>query len=380
MATKPQNPDPRNNAREIGDASAIAASLFGTRSPQLTGATTSSLTAYLNALKSGRAGEMNANAKWLRTHGQALKTAQRSVRAAAGQATAPTALSGALERSGARALSDPTAGNVALNDAIASRGPSQLLTTMTGQAQAGLEDNGALTPEEERLAVQGGRAAMASRGLALGSGAALSEVLNRTQYVQQRQDRARAFAGGVEQLGQSSRGQDIALSGVVQGAIEGGRNFALGSNAQAMAKQAQDYGINRDAAGFRLATNPALMAYNTTSMAPTALSAAMGTTGQADVYPQVLNYSANVNDFNANAEWTQYMNALNRYYASRYGGMGTTGGSGGGFNAGGAATGALSGAASGAMMGSAAGPWGTLIGAGVGAVAGGLSGSGALGG
>lgn len=288
---KPKDWKPRNNQKEIGDAASIAAGLFDSRNSQLTGATSAGVAKYLDALKSGRKGEMNDSAQWLRTHAGVLKKANASVQGAANAATAPTALSGALDSSAATALANPTAGN-------------PVLSTMQTQAEQGLHDNGQLTPEEAMNVEQGSRAAYGARGLGTSAPAALSEVLGRVGYVQQRQDRARGYATNT--------------AGLVSHAVDSSRDFGTTVNAQDIGKQGQDYGIKKDAAGFRIATNPSMIAYNTPSMAPTALSAAAGTTAQADVFPQTLNYSAGVNDFNANAEYSLYMQKLNRYYAQKY--------------------------------------------------------------
>jgi hypothetical protein len=372
----PKAPAPRNGNQEINNAGSLASSLYGSRNGQLSGGTVGDFGSYLSALTSGRTGEMGTYTQWLRKNAPALRTANQYVQNAAGMATAPTALSGALDSSAATALSNPTAGNTTLNNLVSTAGPSPVLSTMQTQALSGLNDNGQLTPEEARLAVQGGRAAAAATGMEMGSGASLSDVLNRAQYVQARQDRARGYAGETQQLTEASRNQDLGVAGMVQGATDAGRQFAQGVNAQDLTKQARNFDVSQQAANFRLQTNPALMAYNTTSMAPTALSAAGATSAQADVFPQVLAASQGVNDFNANAQWSQYMNSLNRYYAMKYGGMGAMGaaGNGGGFNAGGAAMGAVTGAASGAMMGSVVPGVGTAVGAVAGGLIGGLGG------
>jgi len=90
-------------------------------------------------------------------------------------------------------------------------------------------------------------------------------------------------------------------------------------------------------------------------------------------FGQTLGYVSDLQNSNFNADWTDYMSKMNRYYAGRYGGMGAAGG--GGPSAGGVMAGVGMGALSGAATGSVAGPYGAAAGAVVGGVLGGVSAS-----
>jgi hypothetical protein len=80
-------------------------------------------------------------------------------------------------------------------------GSAGLLSTMTQQAQAGLNAGRGLTPEMSSLAQQSARAAMAARGLT-GNQAVAQEVLNSYRLGNEREAQARQFATGVYGLGQ----------------------------------------------------------------------------------------------------------------------------------------------------------------------------------
>lgn len=80
-------------------------------------------------------------------------------------------------------------------------GAAGLLSTMTQQAQTGLNAGRGLTPEMQTLAQQSARAAMAARGLT-GNQAVAQEVLNSYRLGTEREAQARQFATGVYGLGQ----------------------------------------------------------------------------------------------------------------------------------------------------------------------------------
>jgi hypothetical protein len=80
-------------------------------------------------------------------------------------------------------------------------GSAGLLSTMTQQAQTGLDAGRGLTPEMSRLAQQSARAAMAARGLT-GNQAIGQEVLNSYRLGNEREAQSRQFATGVYGLGQ----------------------------------------------------------------------------------------------------------------------------------------------------------------------------------
>lgn len=319
MATKLPKPAPvRNLGNELATINGQAGDALATRNPALLASTTGNLGALSGAMTDARGNEITSNRKLLGGI-KALKVSNRQVQQATDRATAPTVLGSLLDSTAATALTNPTAGNEVLNNLVKTSGPSKLLSTMTDQATAGLNDNGALTPEEDRLATQGARASMASRGLNGGSPAVLADVMGRTEYVNARVDRERAYAAGTEQLGQSSRAGDLGVASTVQGAIDSGRTLGLNVNAQDLSKKQMDLGAETAAADYRLKTNPGVIAYNTPSMVPAASSVAAQTTAQADVYPQILSYGSDLNNTNTNMLESRYINAQNAQYATAAG-------------------------------------------------------------
>lgn len=76
-----------------------------------------------------------------------------------------------------------------------------LYASMMASAQGGLDAGRSLTPEMERLSQQSARAAMASRGMQFGNQAIAAEVLNSYNLGNQREDRARAYAGNMYNAG-----------------------------------------------------------------------------------------------------------------------------------------------------------------------------------
>lgn len=322
---KPKPPQLRNLGNELGQITSDWSSSYPGRNGLMLGATTGNLDSILAAMESGRAGEMGANAAWLRKHAGVLRSTGRDMTAATNMATAPTALGGQLDSSASAALSDPTGGNPMLGRLMSSSGPDTLLKTMQGQAQTDLSSNGALNPEQTMQAQQAARAAYASNGFNLGSPVAAAEILNRSNAVQARQDRARAFASGVEGMSQNQRGQDLQLGATMQDAINSGRAFATGVNAQDLNKQQADLAARSNLSQFKLSTDPSLMAYNTNSMVPGALSAGMTTAQAADVYPQMMQYGSDVYNTNFNALESRYNAELNREAALQAGQMSLAG-------------------------------------------------------
>jgi hypothetical protein len=102
--------------------------------------------------------------------------------------------------------------NAAMSAQLDTLGPSPLERTLTSQASDELSRGGALTPEEQRQANQGARAAWSARGLAGGGQAAVGEALNRVQYSDARLAQRREFASGIEAQTQARRSQDRAFA------------------------------------------------------------------------------------------------------------------------------------------------------------------------
>lgn len=88
-----------------------------------------------------------------------------------------------------------------------------LYSTMAQQAQEGLASGGQLTDQQQRIAQQSARAAMASRGMQFGNQAIAGEVLNAYNLSNQRQQQAQAYAGQVYGIGQQNALQAMSMYG-----------------------------------------------------------------------------------------------------------------------------------------------------------------------
>lgn len=88
-----------------------------------------------------------------------------------------------------------------------------LYNTMSQQAAAGLANGTALSDQENRLAQQSARAAMAARGMQQGNQAIAAEVLNSYNLGQARQAQNRAFASQIYGIGQSNASQAMNMYG-----------------------------------------------------------------------------------------------------------------------------------------------------------------------
>lgn len=213
----------------------------------------------------------------------------------------------------------------------------EITRSLDAQAINDLELGGALSAEDTRDAEQAARSAGAARGMALGKTTALAEILNRNSARTARRDSARAFAASRE---------------------AGNRQFT------------------QSATQIASAVDPASMILGMPTGAAQGMGNMMGfvqgvrTPDPSSVMSLGMTYSNDLYNTNFNAKESRYNAALNRYYASRYGGSSAGGGS----NMMGLGIGALGGAASGALSGAAIGSVVPGIGTAVGAVAGGLAG------
>lgn len=117
-------------------------------------------------------------------------------------------------------------------------GQAKLIDTLTGQAQQGLDSNGALDPAMLRQYQQAARQAQASRGLGFGTSDAFSEAIQVGQAAENRRNQQRQFAGQTVALNQAAYGDPFA-------AILG-RNSQAFSAAGGVAGQAQAQGIPRN--------------------------------------------------------------------------------------------------------------------------------------
>lgn len=135
--------------------------------------------------------------------------------------TAAVRASGTSVRDAIRGASPEIA---ATGDALLSQlgqlGPSAIEGELTSQALADLRLGGALSPDEMREIVQGGRAADSARGLANGSASAAREVMNRAGAVSARRLQRQQAAAGVDALSQQRKAGD--------------RSYVLNAGQQAM--------------------------------------------------------------------------------------------------------------------------------------------------
>lgn len=91
-------------------------------------------------------------------------------------------------------------------------GASAIETELNSQALSDLRLRGRLSAEDMRAASANARAAWQARGLSMGKPAAISEVLNRQQFSDQRQNERRSFAAGVDAQTQQRKASDAAIS------------------------------------------------------------------------------------------------------------------------------------------------------------------------
>lgn len=107
----------------------------------------------------------------------------------------------AVEKYGARAT-----------NAIRAANPQQaaLIDSLTGQAQAGLDSNGALDPAMLRQYQQAARSAQASRGLGFGNSDAFNEAIQVGMAAENRRNQQRQFAAQTAALNQAAYGDPFA--------------------------------------------------------------------------------------------------------------------------------------------------------------------------
>lgn len=88
-----------------------------------------------------------------------------------------------------------------------------LYNSMASQAASGLADGRNLSEQEMRMGQGNARAAMAARGMQFGNQAIAAEVLNSYNLSNQREDRARQYAGSVYGIGQQNAQQAMQMYG-----------------------------------------------------------------------------------------------------------------------------------------------------------------------
>lgn len=119
---------------------------------------------------------------------------------------------GQLRQSMLSASPELTRANQAMTDRLGELGPSVIEGELQRQAADELRLGGGLTNDQRREADQSVRAALSARGLAGGTGAAVSEVLNRQAASDARMAQRRAFAGNVEGMTQQRKSGDAAVA------------------------------------------------------------------------------------------------------------------------------------------------------------------------
>jgi hypothetical protein len=108
-------------------------------------------------------------------------------------------------------------------------GPSAEYQRLQREMQGAVgERAGMLSPEEQRDATQSARAAFAARGLGTSASASAAEILNRNQFVQQRQARDLNILGQSASLAQGEQGRQLGLRGDAY-------NFQMSSNPNVLA-------------------------------------------------------------------------------------------------------------------------------------------------
>jgi hypothetical protein len=377
MATKPTPPALRSGRNELGGISSAASAAYNERLPALQAGLTTGTRTNAAAASAARIRELGQLQRYMQAN---ISPTTDAVRAEYGAITDRLGQSNALENqmrgTAMTALNDPTAYNPVLGalsqEALA--GDSEILRTLQGQALTDLNLGRSLSPEEQMQAQQAARAGFAARGMATGTPAATAEVLNRDAFATQRQDARRGFGINVENLGNQSKGFRLGVGGLYQGAVDSGRQFALGTNSQTLQREGMRADAATRQAGFNWMSSPGVMALQQQSMVPMSMQSALQTNQQADVYPQTMGYMQDVNNTNFNAQESRYLGNLNRYYAQKYGGYGAT--SGGANNSAiGGAIGMGVGMGAGALIGSNFGPGGATAGARLGAALGGATGT-----
>jgi hypothetical protein len=159
------------------------------------------------------------------------------------------------------------------------------------QALRELQLGRALTPEQERQAVQQARAGMSARGLGVGNSALAAEILNRDAYASQREADRRNFAGSTNQMLVGNRTNRIGTIGNI-----------LGQSANTRMNQAN---LRTGLAGANVTIDPYSRA-----LAPGAGmgSSTLGQSGQmiGNTWNSATQMAGNVASFNANMIDSRY--------------------------------------------------------------------------
>jgi hypothetical protein len=180
---------------------------------------------YLNEMQSALEGQMNIQGQLLSAEKQYTPQWQALQKQAlmggignlAGIYAGTDAQSAALQAQNLRTQGElyGQVGGYARNAYNATLDPTTagLYTSMANQAASGLESGRNLSDQEMRMAQGNARAAMAARGMQFGNQAIAAEVLNSYNIANQREDRARQYAGSVYGIGQQNAQQAMSMYG-----------------------------------------------------------------------------------------------------------------------------------------------------------------------
>lgn len=207
-----------------------------------------------------------------------------------------------------------TAGSDALGKAQ-TIGPSALRTELTQSAQDQLALGSSLSADQERDVDQSSRQAFADRGLVQSNPSIATEVLNRDAAGQQRLAQREAFAGQIQQMGQSEDAsntqQQVQLGNFAQG-VQGQNQQSTDAGRQYLLSAQQ---ANQNA------FNPVLGLFNQrTDVSPTAaasyLSGAPNIIGAgSQAMDPILSYGSDVYNTNFNSDAATRINNSNNMAA-----------------------------------------------------------------
>lgn len=181
---------------------------------------------------------------------------------------------------------------------------TQIEAELRRQALDQLQLGRSLSPEEERMAQQSGRAGYAARGMAVGQGSALAEVLNRDSLATARQSQRQAFAGTVNQAETQNRLSRLGMAGNLLGQA-------------ATVYQGQGQGQMGLAQGWT-SIDPYQRALGS-SLPGQAMGTSAAMVGNA--FGQSMQYGQDLYNTNFNAGWSNYLNNQNEATAMRMGQM-----------------------------------------------------------
>ena len=171
---------------------------------------------------------------------------------------------------------------------------TQIEAELRRQALSELQLGRSLSPEEERMAQQSGRAGYAARGMAVGQGSALAEVLNRDSLATARQSQRQAFAGTVNQAETQNRLARLGAAGNLLGQA-------------ANVYQGQGQGQMGVAQGW-IGIDPYQRALGS-SLPGQAMGTSAAMVGNA--FGQSMQYGQDLINTNFNAAWSDYLNNQN---------------------------------------------------------------------